>query len=376
MAGNIDTIQLILTAQCNSRCSYCYQTAKKSLRMERDVLQCALELAEASPSRKLWLVFLGGEPLLEFASIREAVALAEQEIAPEKSYQYKISTNGLLIDESIAAFLDEHRFEVHLSFDGIREAQDYRTEGTFPVIDRLIDLLKRQHPQMFERRLRICMTIIPAAIPHLARSYLYLLQNEIRNVTISPSVLPHPEWSLEQIEQLDQQFAQVYESSLTHLEKTGAVPILLLRKRKDAGIAKPAGGLMCGLPAATQVAVDVNGQVYGCATLVESYQEFPSDFLRVRLAPLKMGDVRDPGFWERLAAFPGMTRKAEIFHHRERKYSSYGKCRACAYSDACSICPVSIGLDPRNTDPDRVPDFFCAFNQVALKYRNRFPAVY
>ena len=107
--------------------------------MERDVLQCALELAAASPSRKLWLVFLGGEPLLEFASIREAVALAEQEIAPEKSYQYKISTNGLLIDESIAAFLDEHRFEVHLSFDGIREAQDYRTEGTFPVIDRLID---------------------------------------------------------------------------------------------------------------------------------------------------------------------------------------------------------------------------------------------
>ena len=376
MKRNIDTLQIILTAQCNSRCSYCYQSAKKSLRMEQDVLRAALEFAAASPSKKIWLVFLGGEPLLEFASIREAVALAEQEIAREKSYRYKISTNGLLMDEGIAAFLDEHRFEVHLSFDGIREAQDYRTEGSFPVVDRLIDQLKHQHPRMFERRLRICMTVIPAAIPYLARSFLYLLEKGIRNVTISPSVLPHPEWSLEQIEQLDDQFAQVYATSLRHLEKTGAVPILLLRKRKDAGMAKPAGGLMCGLPAASRVAVDVNGQIYGCATLVESYQEFPSDFLRVRLAPLKMGDLRDPGLHERLAAFPAMTRKARIFHHRERKYSSYGRCRACAYSDACFICPISIGLDPRNTDPHRVPDYFCAFNQVTLKYRNRFPAVY
>ena len=344
--------------------------------MERDVLQAALELAAASPSGKMCLVFLGGEPLLEFASVREAVALAEQEITPEKSYRFKISTNGFLIDEGTAAFLDEHRFELHLSFDGIREAQDYRTEGSFQVIDTLIDRLKRQHPQMFERRLRICMTVIPAAIPYLARSFHYLLEKGIRNVTISPSVLPHPEWSLEQIAQLDEQYGQLHETSLSHLESTGKVPMLLLRKRKDAGAARPVGGLMCGLPAATQVAVDVNGQVYGCATLVESYQEFPSDFLRVRLAPLKMGDVRDPEFWDRLAAFPELTRKAGIFHNREMKYSSYGKCGACAYSDVCSICPVSIGLDPRNTDPDRVPDFFCAFNQVALKYRNLFPPVY
>jgi sulfatase maturation enzyme AslB (radical SAM superfamily) len=376
LTGNINTIQLILTAQCNSRCSYCYQTAKKNVAMAQNVLRASLELAASSPSKNMWLVFLGGEPLLEFARIQEAVANGGLAVTSEKTYRYKISTNGLLIDDEIAAFLDEHRFEVHLSFDGIREAQDCRTAGSFPLIDCLIERLKRQYPQMFQRRLRICMTVIPEAIRYLSRSYQYLLEKEIRNIIISPSMLPYPEWSLEQIRQLDDEFAQVYETSLRHLEKTGRVPILLLRKRIDAGVPRPSGGLMCGLPAATQVAVDADGQVYGCATLVESYQEFPSDFLGARLAPLRIGDLRDPRFRERLAAFPETTVKAEIFHHKERKYSSYGKCGTCAYLDACSICPVSIGLDPRNTDPDRVPDFFCAFNQVALKYRDRFPAVF
>jgi sulfatase maturation enzyme AslB (radical SAM superfamily) len=376
LAGNIGTIQLILTAQCNSRCSYCYQTAKKSLKMEWGVLRASLELAAASPSRNIWLVFLGGEPLLEFPNIREAVAYADLRATPEKSYQYKISTNGLLIDEGIATFLDEHRFEVHLSFDGIQAAQDHRLEGSFPVIDRLLDRLQVRHAQMFARRFRICMTVIPAAVPHLASSFRYLLEKGVRAIIISPSILPHPEWSLEQIGELDEQFAQVYVESLEHLEKTGAVPMRFLRKRKNEDAPKPVGGLMCGLPAATQVAVDVEGQVYGCATLAESYQEFPSDFLGVRLAPLRMGDLRDPGFQARLAAFPEMTRRAEIFHNKERKFSSYGQCSVCAYADACAICPISIGLDPRNTNPHRVPDFFCAFNQVALKYRGRFPAVY
>ena len=376
LAGNIKTVQLILTAQCNSRCSYCYQTAKKSLRMEWGVLQASIDLAAASPSEKISLVFLGGEPLLEFPRIREAVAYAAGKAAREKTCQYKISTNGLVIDEGIASFLDEHRFEVHLSFDGIPEAQDHRTQGSFPVIDRLINRLKHRHPRMYERRFRICMTLIPATIPYLARSFHYLRKKEVGSVSISPSVLPHPEWSLEQIKELDEQFAQVYTESLSHLERTGDVPMRFLRKRKGDSGPRPAGGPMCGLPSGTQVAVDADGQVYGCASLAESYQEFPRHFHMSRLAPLRMGDLRDPLFPARLAAFPEMTHRAAIFHHREEKYSSYGKCSDCTYSNTCAVCPVSIGLDPRNTDPHRVPDFFCAFNQVALKYRSRFPPIY
>ena len=39
----------------------------------------------------------------------------------------------------------------------------------------------------------------------------------------------------------------------------------------------------------------------------------------------------------------------------------------------CAICPVSIGHQPGNTDPHRIPDFLCAYNLVSLKYREKFP---
>ena len=40
----------------------------------------------------------------------------------------------------------------------------------------------------------------------------------------------------------------------------------------------------------------------------------------------------------------------------------------------CGVCPVSIGHQPGNTDPDRIPDFLCAYNLVSLKHREQFPA--
>jgi hypothetical protein len=67
------------------------------------------------------------------------------------------------------------------------------------------------------------------------------------------------------------------------------------------------------------------------------------------------------------------VRRAEIFHHKEMKYSSYGRCRDCSYLNGCYVCPVSIGYDPANEDPRKIPDFLCAYNMVALKYRDRFP---
>ena len=373
-AGKIDILFLILTAQCNSRCSYCYQTAKKNRRMPWDVLRAALDLALASRRREVSLVFLGGEPLLEFARIRKAVAYAGRRAALGKRLQYKISTNGLLLDETAADFLDQHRFGVQLSFDGIAKAQDYRTKGSFALIDRMLDRLRRQQPDLFENRLRVCMTLIPATIPYFARSVRYLIGKGIRSIAVSPSIIAHPEWSLSQVRELDRQFAQVYIESLRHLRESGEAPLQFLRRRKNGGECQSARSVMCALPAGTRLAVDVDGQAYGCASLAESYQGFPADFLRSRLAPLRMGDLRDPDFPARFAAFPGATKQAEIFHDRIKKHSSYGKCSRCAYFNTCSICPVSIGLDPDNRDPHRVPDFFCAFNRVALKYRSRFPA--
>jgi hypothetical protein len=118
--------------------------------------------------------------------------------------------------------------------------------------------------------------------------------------------------------------------------------------------------------------VDVDGQVHGCVTFAGSFQSFPSTFLKSRIDSLSLGDVRDPGLADRYEAFPEAVRRAAIFHAKHDKYSSYGRCGECLYLESCSVCPMSIGHIPGNEDPDRVPDFSCAFNLVSLRYREIF----
>ncbi|NNE07563.1 MAG: hypothetical protein HKN20_03265 [Gemmatimonadetes bacterium] len=96
--------------------------------------------------------------------------------------------------------------------------------------------------------------------------------------------------------------------------------------------------------------------------------------MRERVEYMRLGDFRDPGLEERFARFPDRVEETAIFHRKRAKYSSYGKCGDCVYRSRCSICPVSIGNEPGNEDPQRVPDFGCAFYLSSLRHADLFHA--
>ena len=130
--------------------------------------------------------------------------------------------------------------------------------------------------------------------------------------------------------------------------------------------------MMCGVGLGRALTVDVDGRVYGCVMFASSYQQFPSSFLQQRLGPLVLGRVGTEELTKGLGAYREAVLRAGLFDHKERKYSSYGRCAECEYMHDCAVCPVGIGLIPGNTDPHRIPDFACAFNRVAAEHRTRF----
>ena len=81
------------------------------------------------------LLFIGGEPLLEFPLMRQAVEYIEDAPARHLRVHYEIVTNGTLLRDEQTAFLAEHDFDVQFSFDGVPAAQDLRGAGTFAVLD-------------------------------------------------------------------------------------------------------------------------------------------------------------------------------------------------------------------------------------------------
>jgi uncharacterized protein len=365
---------LILTADCNLRCGYCYQNAKKPLRMRWETLRAALDLARASARREVGVYFLGGEPLLEFPMIRRAVEYLEKNRPPARRFTYGISTNGTLLTDEICAFLVDRGFETQISFDGVPEAQKSRGQETFAVLDRLLDRLREEHPSFYRRSVRVAVTTSPETMPHLADSIDYLLSKGAREIVVMPSILADSPWELGRIEELDAQFERIFRASLRLWRERGETPLSVFRNKHDEPPAEETEDSMCGLVRGETVAIDVDGQAYGCTVHASSYQEIRSPFLRSCLASMRMGSIVEDGFAARLDAFPEAARAAGLFHNKRRKRSAYGRCAECAYLQQCAVCPTSIGHLPGNADPDRVPDFYCAYNLVSLKYRALFPS--
>lgn len=370
---DLRSLHVILTSQCNLRCAYCYQNAKRSRRMPWKTLRTALDLILHSERDDVRIYFSGGEPLLEFPMIRRAVEHVENVRPAGTLVRYYLSTNGTLLTEKIASFLEKHRFHMQLSMDGDATAQEMRAPGTFRALDRKLDRLRKRHPDFFRERLWIAVTVTPASLSHLARSIDYLLAKGVRTLTIMPSLVSDADWRPDRIDELDAQFAKILKSGHRHMRKTGTMPVTNLRNAAGRPARAPKRPPMCGIARGRSVAVDVDGKAYGCELFASSHQKLESPALRGGLAGLRMGTIGSRGFARRHASFPEAVRRARIFDRKDGKHSAYGRCGECEYFTRCMICPACIPRVPRNGDPDRVSDFCCAFSRVSIKYRELAP---
>jgi len=364
---------LVLTSGCNLKCSYCFQNDKLGGRMEWDTLRRALDLALEAAHPDIQIIFSGGEPLQEFPLVRAGVGYAETHCAPGKSVRYGMITNGTLLTDSIADFLAEHAFDLQVSFDGVPAASDVRSRGSFRVLHRNLTRIQERHPRFFPR-ITVGATVSPKTVEHLGDSVSYFLDAGYGKVAFSPVFTDSSSWNDEGWKELDEQFSRMCSLSLDHYRETGKIPVSVFG---SGGAPAPSPGdaeppAMCGAASGACPSVDVDGRIHACATFVDTYQNLPSEFLRSRLDAMRLGDVRAGDFRERIDALHDAALGTGLFHGKQSKYSSYGRCGECEYLHSCSVCPTSIGHIPGNTDPDRIPDFVCAFNMVANQYAKRF----
>ena len=190
---------LAVTGECNLRCRYCYQNAKSGARMPWAVLKAAADSVLASTSPRVDVVFAGGEPMLAFDLIERAVAYIERRRPAGLGVQYSLATNGTLLGPDAIAFLDRHRFDIELSFDGVLPAQAVRGECSFARIDGALDDLRDKAPQTFRRRVTVGVTLDAAAVPYLSASFSYFLGKQLRAISISPAAGQAGRWTPEVI---------------------------------------------------------------------------------------------------------------------------------------------------------------------------------
>ena len=371
--GKPSRLTLILTTRCNMNCSYCYQSVREPRNMEWCVAKAAVDLAVSALGDGIELTFYGGEPILEFPLMRRVVDYIGQVRRTDERVKYWVVTNGTLVTDEVSDFLAEHNFKVLLSFDGVRAAQDFRGEGSFEALDRVLDSLRERHPDYFRRAVEISVTVPPSAVRFLADSVYYLLGKGVQEIDLTPVMTPYPGWDDACLLELEAQFERVLGTSLEHLKRTGEVPLLLYAGKGKLSGPQVTTRAMCEIVDSNSWAVDVDGHVSGCTLFAPSIQEFGSDLLRECRPVLSLGHVTDPDLLAKCNLFPDAVARLPIFSEKERKYSSYRRCADCRFFAACVTCPASIGFAEGNTDPHRVPDYYCAFNYTALASRDGFP---
>ena len=368
----MQSLQLVLTSACNLRCAYCYQDHKPRRFMDEDVLRAALDLLLCSKGRQSKLVLHGGEPLLAFPLLRRAVERAEARRPGRKRLRYETSTNGTLLDDERAAFLERHRIRTQVSFDGLPAAQDRRQPGSFALLDRRLRELRRSRPAFFEECVEVAITLTGANLPLLADSVDYLLDLGVPTIHVSPRLPPDPDWRAESPAELRRQMARLCRLSRRQLQRTGRVAVSFLREERTRHRWSPPA--MCTIGTGLSLTVDVDGDVRGCAPCVASYQSFDTPGLREWIAPLRIGDVRAPDLADRVRAFQARVRRARgVRDRRAAKRCGRRRCARCPFLADCFVCPVAIARIPGNHDPRRIPEAHCLFNRVTLLHAAHFP---
>jgi sulfatase maturation enzyme AslB (radical SAM superfamily) len=371
-AESLQSLEVVLTTACNLSCPYCFQNARGGSRMDWETLRAALDLLLRSDEQVVSLTFYGGEPLLEFPQIKRAIRYIESAKSPDKKFEYHLITNGLLLGRDTTSFLAHHGVETQISFDGAITAQDLRAPGTFNRLDRLLQELRETEEHFFNSRCTLAITLSSQNVTYLAESFAYFLDRGARNVAISPLVTHDPGWQPDLIDVLIEQVAAVSQMSRTHYRQTGETPFVPFQTSNPTAPPDTGPPAMCKAADTDELALDVDGRLFRCVMLVDSYQTFPEGTLRRNLERLRLGNLGDPDLDRRFDEYPAAVSAAEIFANKQEKYSSYRECGSCRFLHQCSICPISICHIPGNTDPNRVPDLPCAVNLVMLAARDLF----
>lgn len=122
---------LHVSHDCNLRCKYCFAGqglyGGKAQIMPFEVAKAAIDfLIDKSVGRhNLELDFFGGEPLMNWDVVKQTVEYARSlEKAHNKLFRFTMTTNGVLLNDEITAYLNKEMNNVVLSLDGRREIND------------------------------------------------------------------------------------------------------------------------------------------------------------------------------------------------------------------------------------------------------------
>jgi len=340
-------LTLHLTTACNLRCGYCYAPPRAGPRMSEETAAKALDLGARLSEGSCGVIFFGGEPLLERDLIRATVDRARAlERRTKARFHFKITTNGVLLDQEFLALAEREGILVALSVDGIREAHDRHrrfADGrpSFDIVQARLRMLLAARPYS-----SVILVVNPDTVPFLSESVSYLLDEGCRYLIVSLNYAG--DWSERSLRALERQYRKLGRSYvrwtragrkfyLSPFEVKLASHIDGCRYRRDR----------CEL-AKRQISVDPEGFLFPCV-------QFPAAGSQSEWC---IGHV------ER-----GLDEKARA-RVRRAVDAEQEECRSCALRDRCNHTCGCLNWQTTGS-VDRVSGVLCRHERMLMPIADR-----
>ena len=295
--------------------------------------------------------FYGGEPLLAFDTIGQTLEYLQDQLPPDKSVSYSLSTNGSLLTEEILSVLNEFRFKLLLSFDGF--AQDStRRKNSFSKIVETIESIQ-SYPDI---ELRTQSVFIPRTVHLLSDSIAFIVRMGIRSADFNLDY--NRPWHKEDLTVFNREMHKLREFIIDTYERTKRIPVPLYNRSEVCGIAACEGGR-------ENMVLVPDNTLWGCFLLFD-YARFMGDDSLFRA--YSFGSVDE-----------FIQKHEEIYPEMRHRYSRIrlDKCRTdetpcirCLDLLHCTICPVAAAFGSRRIG--RIPGWVCEIRRVFSKERRAF----
>jgi len=200
-------VTLHITSGCNLNCKYCYSPPTNRNDMSQQIAFQSIDFISENYPVNTGIIFFGGEPLLKKDLIREII-----EYSRTKSgfFHYKVTTNGILLDDDFLKYANEVNLQVAISIDGIEPAHNtFRRfpngEKTFDILNQKTDLLLQYQPYA-----KALMTVSPETIIHYAYSVEFLLKKGFKYLVVSLD-FSSKNWNERSLKELKRQYERISE---------------------------------------------------------------------------------------------------------------------------------------------------------------------
>jgi uncharacterized protein len=259
---------LNLTHNCNLRCSYCYAGYKHQKAMGLKTAFQAIDFMADQAKTTSTITFFGGEPLLEYESLRRIVEYSGSKYGSK--INFRMSTNGTLLNDDILHFLKEHDIYFALSIDGGQVQHDTCRRyaggsGSYQDIAGRISAILDFNPYTIT-----VSVVAPETAGYLADGVINLFAKGFRYVlqTLDYSSA----WTTKDIKVLKKQYKILADYYINMLKDGKKIFYSPFDERIKTHAQKPYGrGDLCDL-ANSQIAIAPSGRIYPCVQFIGNDQ--------------------------------------------------------------------------------------------------------